>query len=90
MAKSLIRTAFGLAAGLWFWVSAGVEFGVVLGGRVGVWLAFSVRFWLAELDWSMLLPILLPNCSLLMWRTTAVALKACCYVERREVMGNEK
>ncbi len=94
VAISLMRTVFALGAGLWFWVSAAVEFGVVFGvvfgGRFGVWLAFSMRFWLALFDWSMLLPMLLPNCSLLMWRTTAVALKACWYVERWEFMVKKK
>ncbi len=86
VAISLMRTALALGAGLWFWVSAAVEFGVVF----GVWLAFCMRFWLALFDWSMLLPMLLPNCSLLMWRTTAVALKACWYVERRGFMVKRK
>lgn len=47
------------------------------GGADWLWFPCAGLGWPGGLEASMLLPMLLPSCSRLMWRTTAVALNAC-------------
>lgn len=83
--KLLIWHWFWLGAGFWFWLRFNAGFRVWFGGGVCCFAACP-RLWALLFGWalSMLAPILLPSCSLLMWRTTAVALKACCYTQTQQ------
>lgn len=70
----MLSTEAGLLAGAFrFWLAA---VWVAFGGGAD-WLWFGGLGLHEGLEASALLPMLLPSCSRLMWRTTAVALNAC-------------